>query len=301
MSSVTLLDGGLGQEINARYNQPAHALWSVKVMMEAPDIVGDVHRDYIEAGADAICINAYTATRPRLELNGFPEWFEDAQRLAREIVVKARADANAEDRVQITACLPPLFASYVTEVSGDYQTSYDLYKEIVDLQAPYVDVMFIETIGIIEEARAAMDAAKTSGKSVYMGYTINDDQSNTLRSGEALQDAVNAAAEAGVDGVMINCSIPEAVTKAMPILAQSGLRFGGYANGFTSIDKLIPGQNVDLLEARQDLGPEAYAGFVRRWLEEGASIIGGCCEVGPSHIRYLDTMLNEEGYSRIPL
>ena len=301
MSSVTLLDGGLGQEINARYNQPSHALWSVKVMMEAPEIVADVHRDYIDAGANAICINAYTATRPRLELNGYPEWFDDAQRLAREIILKARADAGAEDSVQITSCLPPLFASYVTDAAGDYQTSYDLYKEIVDLQAPYVDVMFIETIGIIEEARAAMDAAKTSGKPVYMGYTINDDQSNTLRSGETLEDAVTAAIDAGVDGVMINCSIPESVTKAMPILARSGLRFGGYANGFTSIEKLTPGQNVDLLEARQDLGPEAYAGFVGQWLDHGASIIGGCCEVGPSHIRYLNAMLDDQGYTRIPL
>lgn len=301
MASVTLLDGGLGQEINARAEGPAHALWSVKVMMEHPEIVADVHRAYIDAGADAICINAYTATRPRLELNGFPQWFDDAQRLAREIILKSRADAGAEGRVQITSCLPPLFASYVTEAAGDYQTSYDLYKEITDLQAPHVDVMFIETIGIIEEARAAMDAAKTSGKAVYMGFTINDDMSNTLRSGEALEDAVAAAVDAGVDGVMINCSIPEAVTKGMPVLAQSGLRFGGYANGFTSIAKLTPGANVDLLEARKDLGPEAYAGFVKEWLDLGATIIGGCCEVGPQHIHYLNEMLNKEGYTRIPL
>ena len=301
MPSVTLLDGGLGQEINARYGQPAHALWSVKVMMEEPQIVADVHRAYIDAGANAICINAYTATRPRLELNGYPEWFDDAQRLAREIVLKARADAGCENSVQITSCLPPLFASYVTEAAGNYQTSYDLFKEITDLQAPYVDVMFIETIGIIEEARAAMDAAKTSGKPVYMGYTINDDMSNTLRSGEALEDAVAAAVAAGVDGVMINCSIPEAVTKALPVLATSGLRFGGYANGFTSIDALQPGKNVDFLEARKDLGPEAYAGFVKEWLDLGATIVGGCCEVGPQHISHLNDMLNNEGYTRIPL
>ena len=87
----------------------------------------------------------------------------------------------------------------------------------------------------------------------------------------------------------------------MPVLATSGLRFGGYANGFTSIEKLQPGKNVDLLEARKDLGPEAYAGFVKEWLDHGASIVGGCCEVGPDHIRYLNDMLNRDGYTRIPL
>lgn len=297
MTAVTLLDGGLGQEISKRAHQPAHALWSVKVMMEKPEIVAEVHKAFVDAGADAITVNAYTTTHSRLARNGHPEWFDQAQQLALDMVQKARDEA-AKKSVQITGCLPPLVASYVTDLAMAYDESFIDYQKICAHQGDRVDVMFCETIGVIAEARAAIDAAKETGKPVYIGYTINDDGSNTLRSGEALDEAIQAAVDGGVSGVMINCSIPEAVTKAMPILAQSGVRFGGYANGFTSIEKLVPGGNVDALEARQDLNPEAYSHFVKDWLDAGATIIGGCCEVGPDHIAYIDQMLQDEGVGR---
>ena len=300
MSAVTLLDGGLGQEINNRSEGQAHSLWSVKVMMERPDIVEAVHRDFVKAGAGVIAINAYTATPSRLEHNGHLNWFDEAQALAIDLAQKARQEEGRE-QVQIAGCLPPLVASYVTEVSKAYDASLDEFRQICQRQADGIDVMFCETMAIIAEAMAAIDAAKECGKPVYVGFTVNDDGSNTLRSGERLEDAVTAAAERGIDGIMVNCSIPEAVTEAMPVLARSGLRFGGYANGFASISALKPGGNVDSLSARSDLDPAAYGGFVRQWLDAGATIIGGCCEVGPGHIAYLDHMLNDAGFERQPL
>lgn len=305
MTAVTLLEGGLGQEINLRSEGPATPLWSVEVMMKRPDIVTAVHGDFIKAGVNAITVNAYTATPPRLKMNGRPEWFEDAQALAIKIAQDARSEAATKGAgrsgLQITGCLPPLVASYVTEIAENYENSLEIYQQIVALQQAGVDVMFIETIGLIAEAMAGIDAAKASGKPVYVGFTLNDDGSNTLRSGEALEDAVAMATDRGVDGVMVNCSIPEAVTKAMPVLATSGIRFGGYANGFTSIEKLNPGGNVDSLKARTDLGPAAYAEFVKSWLDDGASIVGGCCEVGPSHTAFLNDMLDDMGFDRQPL
>ena len=254
MTAVTLLDGGLGQEINKRSQQKAHALWSVKVMMERPEIVEDVHRAFIDAGADAITVNSYTTTPSRLARNGYPEWFDEAQQLALDLVNKARDHAGRP--VQVTGCLPPLVASYVTEESMPYEGSLDEYRKICAHQGPQVDVMFIETIGIIAEAMAAIDAAKETGKPVYLGYTIADDGSNRLRSGEKLEDAAMAAADQGVDGIMINCSIPEAVTEAMPILAKTGVRFGGYANGFTSIEALRPAVMLTPLKPAKTLTPK---------------------------------------------
>jgi S-methylmethionine-dependent homocysteine/selenocysteine methylase len=74
-------------------------------------------------------------------------------------------------------------------------------------------------------------------------------------------------------------------------LAARNLTFGAYANGFTSITALQPGGTVDSLKARTDLGPSAYADFAQSWAELGATIIGGCCEVGPAHIAELRTRL----------
>jgi len=299
MASITLLDGGLGQEIQKKTGTNAHPLWSVKVMMDKPSIVSDVHDEFIEAGADAIAVNTYTATPQRLSANGHPEWFEPAQNIALELAVAARNKSSRA--VQICGCLPPLVASYRADRCLDYSASLETFRSIVALEKDRVDVFFIETMAQIAEAEAAIDAAKEAGKPVYVGFTLEDDASNRLRSGEPLADAVAMVKEKDIAGVMVNCSFPEAVTAAMPVLADAGIRFGGYANGFTSIAALDPGTSVDRLEARTDLSPERYGDFVFSWIEAGASIVGGCCEVGPLHIRYLHERLEAEGYSRCPL
>ena len=100
---------------------------------------------------------------------------------------------------------------------------------------------------------------------------------------------------------MINCCYPEAVTAAMPVLQKSGLMFGGYANGFTSVKEMQPGQTVDELTARTDLPPEKYADYALEWISAGAQIIGGCCEISPVHIAELARRITGTGHNIITL
>ena len=88
-----------------------------------------------------------------------------------------------------------------------------------------------------------------------------------------------------VEAVLINCTRPEGVKDALQIIAKAGKPFGAYANGFTDIDGafLKDSPTVDVLSARKDLGPNEYADFAQTWVDVGATIIGGCCEVGPAH------------------
>ena len=85
----------------------------------------------------------------------------------------------------------------------------------------------------------------------------------------------------------------------MPVLAESRFIYGAFANGFTAIDALEPGGVVDVLQAREDLSPAQYAKFVAEWLEAGATVIGGCCEVGPEHIKALDELLLRRGHTKL--
>ena len=64
---ITLLDGGLGQELIKRSSAPPHPLWSTKVMMDEPHLVSDIHRDFCLAGAKVICLNTYAVSRHRLD------------------------------------------------------------------------------------------------------------------------------------------------------------------------------------------------------------------------------------------
>ena len=85
----------------------------------------------------------------------------------------------------------------------------------------------------------------------------------------------------------------------MPVLAESRFVYGAFANGFTAIDALEPGGVVDVLQARDDLSPTHYAAFAAEWLDAGATVIGGCCEVGPEHIQALNALLQDRGHKKL--
>ena len=126
--------------------------------------------------------------------------------------------------------------------------------------------------------------------------TKKEDGEVTLRSGQSLGVGIKAAVDSGASAILVNCSWPESITRAMPILADCGLPYGGYANGFLAIEKLVPGGTVKDLTARTDLGPDAYADYAMAWVKAGAIIIGGCCEVGPSHISELKHQIESAGH-----
>jgi homocysteine S-methyltransferase len=289
MVDITLLDGGMGQELLKRSANPAHPMWSAKVLLDEPGIVQSAHEDYIKAGADVITLNTYSVTPERLQRDGKPEWFKPLQAKAIELANAARASAGKN--VRVAGCLPPLRASDRPDLSPDFEDNLRRYREIVAEQKDHVDLIQCETMASIAEATAACTAAVESSLPVWICLTVSDDGSHTLRSGENLKDALDALAGRGAEAVLLNCSIPEAITANLPILADHGLRFGAYANGFTSIKALEPGGTVDALEARTDLTPEKYADHVDAWIDIGATIVGGCCEVGPAHIAELAARL----------
>ena len=155
MKNICLLDGGTGQEIFKRSQKPAHPLWGSKVMMERPDIVKKVHKEYIEAGAKILTLNSYTSTPTRLQRDGKIEWFEKLQLQAAEIALNAREETGpiGED-VKIAGCLPPLTASFIADQRSEEDIRQE-YEQIVTIQSPIVDLFLIETIASIKEAKAA--------------------------------------------------------------------------------------------------------------------------------------------------
>jgi S-methylmethionine-dependent homocysteine/selenocysteine methylase len=99
--------------------------------------------------------------------------------------------------------------------------------------------------------------------------------------------------------VLLNCSRPEAIAQGLPMLTDCGLPFGAYANGFTMITDGFKedASTVDALSARTDLTPEVYADHVMTWVGAGATIVGGCCEVGPAHIAKIARRLRDAGHT----
>lgn len=293
MTQITLLDGGMGQELVHRAGDRPTPLWSTQVMQDHPGLVRAVHSDYFEAGATVATTNTYAILRDRLVAAGLEAQFEALHQLALSEAEQAR-DAHGTGR--IAGAIGPLGASYRPDLHPDPAQAVPLYAEIAQILAPHVDVILCETVVSLAHVKSVLAGALTAGKPVWIAVSVDDTDGSLLRSGEKLADAIPLLD--GADAVLANCSAPEAMPAALEQLALSGLPFGAYANGFTMItqDFLEDSPTVDSLSARQDMGPDTYADHVMAWVEMGATIVGGCCETGPAHIAEIARRLRAKGY-----
>ena len=279
---LTILDGGMGQELVRRARR-ATSLWSTQALLDAPDLVRAVHDDFFEAGADVATTNTYSVLPDRLGAHGLCDRLDDLTHAACGIACSAR-DAHGSGLV--AGSLGPLGFSYQPDKAPPADRAAEIYAQLAQLQARYVDVHLLETMSSVDQARGSLLGAGVTGKPVWLAVSVDDEDGTWLRSGEPLTAIAPLVDEFRPDCILLNCSRPEAISEGLPILAAMAEVFGAYANGFTGISDAFDriGATVDLLDSRRDLGPAAYADFAERWVSIGAAAIGGCCEVGPSHI-----------------
>jgi S-methylmethionine-dependent homocysteine/selenocysteine methylase len=301
-----LLDGGLGRELLKRGVPILTDIWSGTALTEAPEKVRDVHADFIAAGADIVTTNTYGLARKRLTRAGAEARFAELHRTAGQLAVEAR-DAAGRD-VAIAGSLPPYSGSYRPDLVEPFETLLPLYTEQAAVLAPYVDLFICETMSSAGEALAAASGAVKTGKPVWIAWTLHEDRSGRLRSGETVSEAAAVVAHLPIAAFLANCCAPESITAAMPALAVAGHgKFGGYANTFAPVPtdwasyggrKLDPSNweeyESSALPLRRDLDAESYAAHARRWRQMGATILGGCCGAGPEHIARLRRLLDED-------
>lgn len=306
--AVVLLDGGMGRELmrmGAPFRQPE---WSALALIEAPDFVTRAHRAYADAGADVITTNSYALVpfhigEERFRREGGP-LAALAGRLARQV-----AD-HCGRPLKVAGSLPPLFGSYRPDLFDPAQAPAMLALLVTALR-PHVDLWLAETQGSIAEVEAVRSALGDDPRPLWLSFTLADGVSlaravtsgqagPTLRSGEPVAAAARAAARLGAEALLFNCSQAEimeaAVREAAATLAAEGkaLRIGVYANAFvpepSEAERLAANDGFSLL--REDLDAPGYLRFARRWIAAGASIVGGCCGIGPEHIAEMAARLD---------
>jgi S-methylmethionine-dependent homocysteine/selenocysteine methylase len=295
MSDIILLDGGIGQELTHRTTDAPTNLWSTQVMFDHPGMVQAVHEDYFKAGATIATTNTYCVHHDRLEGTALEGQFIKLNTAALAEAHSARRNFGAG---RIAGSIGPLVASYRPDAHPPHNEAVAKYAEHATLIGPNVDFILCETVASLAHARAILQGAKAAGKPIWLSVTVDDTDGAKLRSGEATADVCAIAVACGASALLANCSAPEAMPAALDALKQAGRPFGAYANGFTQItaDFLKAKPTVDSLEARRDLGPEAYAKLALNWVNQGATIVGGCCEVGPAHITELAKQLRAAGH-----
>lgn len=283
-----ILDGGMGRELRTRGVVILDTIWSANALITAPDAVRDIHMDYIAAGADIITTNSYGVIRQDLAKEGIADRFDELNRLSGQLAVEAR-DQSGRD-VLIAGALPPLRGSYRADLVAPHDEIEPEYARQAELLAPYVDFFICETMSCGREGLAAAHGAASTGKPVWVSWTLHEDRSGRLRSGETIAEAATFVAALPVSGMLANCCAPESISAAMTALIATGYLFvGGYANTFEPVPETWTLDGVDdddgLIPMRDDLMPTEYATFASDWLANGATVVGGCCGTGPGHIR----------------
>ncbi|MEM1188668.1 MAG: homocysteine S-methyltransferase family protein [Pseudomonadota bacterium] len=287
-AELLILDGSMGRELRLRGVEIPETIWSANALLTAPDVVVDVHLDNIRAGANVITTNSYGVIRRDLAKVGIEDRFVELNVLACELAAEAR-DRSGQSHVRIAGALPPLRGSFRADLVGDYDEILPLYEEQASVLAENVDVLLCETMSSAREAKAAATAACSTGKPVWVAWTLDDHKPGALRSGETIAAAWDAIHDLGVEAALVNCCPPERIGEAMPTLTGLGVRYcGGYGNTFMPIprDWTLDGKGVNdgLLAIRDDLDESAYADFAMGWFDAGATIVGGCCGTSPAYI-----------------
>lgn len=298
MAEITLLDGGMGQELLARAGDAPTPLWATRVMMDHPGLVGAIHADYFAAGATVATTNTYAIHHDRLIPVGLDHLFTGLHAAA---LAEAQGARAAHGSGRIAGSLGPLVASYRPDTVPPVDEAAAKYAEIAALLAPGVDLFLAETMSSVAQVEGVLAglARADTGKPVWVSVTVDDSDGSRLRSGEPVADLAPLFVRYNPQAVLANCSVPEAMAAAMAELARLGLPFGAYANGFTHIsqDFLRNQPTVDVLDHRTDLTPARYADFAMGWVAQGATVVGGCCEVGPAHIAALARALRGAGHT----
>ncbi|QLE99567.1 homocysteine S-methyltransferase family protein [Neptunomonas phycophila] len=285
----------MGRELarlGAPFKQPE---WSALAMMEAPEIVKEVHKSFIAAGSRVITTNSYSLVPFHI---GEEVFKARAAQLARDSArVANEAVAESGQAARVAGSLAPLFGSYRADLYQPEQVD-NIARPLINALNDHVDLWLNETQSLISESlamKALVDEIDTQKKPYWVSFTLEDAFETAepcLRSGEAVADAVLAMANAGVDAILFNCSQPEIIADAIDVanLVLTGLplkiQIGAYANAFPPQPKDATA-NEGLDELRADLTPDSYLVWAKKWQQQGATLIGGCCGIGPDHIKAL--------------
>jgi len=288
---IRILDGGMGQELLARGLSPKGTLWSAKALLEekSQSLVENIHEDFVKAGAEVIVTNTFTTRRVRLKENDLEDKFEILNKKAGEIAKKIK---NKYPEILIAGGLPPQNTTYLSDTRDENEILIN-FKDQAKVLNPYVDFFYFDVLSSIREIAIAVNSIEEFGKPFLIGAHISE--GTTLPNGEKLSDITKKIKCENLLGIILACVSPENYKNNINEIKSIGYPFGFKLNAFekTKItggytkkyEQSKTGNPNEFLGKRKDLTPEVLKNLAKEFIKNGATIIGGCCETNPSHIK----------------
>ena len=291
-----ILDGGMGQELLARGMEANGTLWSANALLQDKyhKLLLDTHLDFINSGAEVIVTTTFTTRRMRLRDNDVEDRFEYLNTKAGEIAKKAK-DLNPH--VLIAGGLPPQYLTYEADTRSEDEIKENFYDQ-AKLLNPFIDFFYFDVLSSVREFKFAIEAIESFDKPYLVGAHISEGVE--LPSGESISEIITKIDHKNLLGLILSCISPENYEQNLNEIKNLGVPFGFKLNGFVTtkpttgytntFKKSKTGNPIEFLGHRKDLTPKKMALIAKKFKAAGATILGGCCETRPDHIKEMSKL-----------
>jgi len=293
-----ILDGGMGQELLAKGLKPKGSLWSATALVyeEYHQLVIDAHLDFIKSGADVIVTNNFAARRIRMVQNKVDEHFNFANKKAGELALKAKE--ISKKNVLIAGSLPAQNDTYVLDKRDKKVIEKGFYDQ-AELLKPFVDFFYLDVLCGSKECEIAISITEKLKLPVLLGLHIK--KNGKLPSGETITEVVKKCKNENLLGIVAACVSPEIIENAIHEIKKLKIPFGFKANlwkaeepvpvhRFASPADKIGANPIETMGTRDDYTDIKFLEFSKKMKDEGATILGGCCETKPFHIKKISIL-----------
>ena len=299
-SKTRILDGGMGQELLKRGLKPRGTLWSAEALLEEKyhQLVIDTHLDFINAGADIIVTATFTTRRNRLIQNKCEEHFEYVNTKAVELALKARE--ISKKNILVAGGLPGQKQTYSANLGDDLNLIEKNFYDQAKLLKSNIDFFYLDVMGSGKECEIALKTIKSFNLPVLVGVHIR--KNGKLPSGENISDIVKKYKEENWLGIIAACVHPESYEIITKELKNLDIPYGFKLNAFKNIPDDYGvrspstwgkgGNPTKILGTRKDITDSKFYEYVKKFRDAGAKILGGCCEIRPSHISKIANLKN---------
>ena len=290
VQDVIVLDGAFATELEACGFSVNDALWSAKALFERPDLVREVHLDYLRAEADVVTSASYQATVEGFMKRGFSK--EEAAALIQKSIQLAQeardlylAEREGNGRVPFVAASVGPYGAYLadgSEYRGDYGIDEDALvafhaERLALLAEEKPDLLACETIPSLVEARAIVRALRQEDIRIPAWFSFSCRNGAEISDGTRIAECarfLNNVSEASAIG--LNCTAPQYVESLIgEIRRETTKPIAVYPNS---------GETYDASDKSWHGAAEDFGTIARRWRTAGARLIGGCCRTTPREI-----------------
>jgi len=296
--STRILDGGMGQELLIKGLKPKGTLWSAHALIDESchQMVIDAHLDFINAGAEVIVTSTFTARRNRLIQNDCEKYFEQINIKAVELAQKAR-DISKKD-ILIAGGLPNQKQTYEADLGKDLDSIEKNFYDQAKILKNGIDFFYLDVMSSGLECEIALKTIGSFNLPVLVGVHLRDN--GQLPSGEKIEDIVKNYKNKNWLGIIMACVSPKAYEAVTNNLKKIDIPYGFKLNAFKKIPDGYTVASKDawgnagnpntVLGINTELNESKFYEYAKKFMENGATILGGCCEIRPSHIKEISKL-----------